>query len=164
MRNSLFSIFVISIFLLINTVQAGSYDIDYDKAENLCNKICKNKNTDIREITELIGHYSSFTDINPNTILALGVIESNLNSKAIGPGKYSQGIMQVNIRYHRNKFKKTPLDLDDNIRVGIGIYSDCVRKHKGDLEKSIFCYRGIKDNTYINKIKKFRDYAIFRST
>lgn len=135
--------------------------IDLSKAIDVCNKLCRVKSTDIIHVTEVILKEAERTKINPNLLLAIAISESNLNPKAIGPGKYSKGLMQVNTRYHMPKFVNHPLDLEDNVRVGADILKDCKVKHKGNFNKTIFCYRGIKDNKYLAKITRYMSYNVF---
>ncbi len=135
--------------------------IDLSKAIDVCNKLCKVKTTDIIHVVEVILKEAERTKINPNLLLAIAISESNLNPKAIGPGKYSKGLMQVNTRYHMPKFVKNPLDLEDNVRVGADILKECKVKHKGNFNKTIFCYRGIKDTKYLAKITRYMEYNVF---
>lgn len=135
--------------------------IDYTKAINTCNKLCKAKNSDIIQITEVILKHANRVRLNPNLLFAIAISESNLNPKAIGPGKYSKGIMQVNTRYHLSKFKKSALDLEDNIRVGTDILNACSIKAKGNFSKTIYCYRGKKDKQYLSKIQKYMSINVF---
>jgi soluble lytic murein transglycosylase-like protein len=135
--------------------------IDLSKAIDVCNKLCRSKSTDIIHVTEVILKEAKRTKINPNLILAIAISESNLNPKAIGPGKYSKGLMQVNTRYHMPKFVKHPLDIEDNVRVGTDILKECKVKHKGNFNKTIFCYRGLKDTKYLAKINRYMQYNVF---
>ena len=135
--------------------------IDLSKAIDVCNKLCKVKTTDMIHVTAVIHREAERTKLNPNLLLAIAISESNLNPKAVGPGKYSKGIMQVNTRYHMPKFVKHPLDLEDNVRVGADILKDCKVKHKGNFNKTIFCYRGIKDTKYLAKITRYMQYNVF---
>ena len=112
--------------------------VDLSKAVDVCNKLCRVKSTDIIHVVEVIHREAERTKLNPNLLLAIAISESNLNPKAVGPGKYSKGIMQVNTRYHMSKFVKHPLDLEDNIRVGADILKTCKVKHKGNFNKTIF--------------------------
>ena len=135
--------------------------IDLSKAIDVCNKLCGVKTTDIIHVVEVIHREAERTKINPNLLLAIAISESNLNPKAVGPGKYSKGIMQVNTRYHMPKFVKQPLDLEDNVRVGADILKTCKVKHKGNFNKTIFCYRGLKDTKYLAKITRYMQYNVF---
>ena len=155
----------VSVLLFFSTIAfPSSYagnTIDLSKAIDVCNKLCKAKSADIIHITEVILKEAERTKINPNLLLAIAISESNLNPKAVGPGKYSKGIMQVNTRYHMPKFVKQPLDLEDNVRVGADILKDCKVKSKGNFNKTIFCYRGINDTKYLAKINRYMQYNVF---
>ena len=135
--------------------------VDLSKAIDVCNKLCRVKSTDIIQVVEVIHREAQRTNLNPNLLLAIAISESNLNPKAVGPGKYSKGIMQVNTRYHMSKFVKHPLDLEDNVRVGADILKTCKVKHKGNFNKTIFCYRGLKDTKYLAKINRYMSYNVF---
>lgn len=135
--------------------------IDLSKAIDICNKLCKVKTTDIIHVVEVIHREAERTNLNPNLLLAIAISESNLNPKAVGPGKYSKGIMQINTRYHMSKFVKHPLNLEDNVRVGADILKTCKVKHKGNFNKTIFCYRGLKDTKYLAKITRYMQYNVF---
>ncbi len=136
-------------------------DIDYSKAIDTCNKLCKVKSSDIIHTAEVILKHANRVQMNPNVLFAIAISESNLNPKAVGPGKYSKGIMQVNTRYHLSKFKKSALDLEDNIRVGTDILKTCSIKAKGNFSKTIYCYRGKKDKLYLTKIQKYMSMNVF---
>lgn len=155
----------IAILLFFSSLAtSGSYvgnTIDLSRAIDVCNKLCKVKTTDIIHVVEVIHKEAERTNLNPNLLLAIAISESNLNPKAIGPGKYSKGIMQVNTRYHMPKFVKHPLDLEDNVRVGADILRDCKMKHKSNFNKTIFCYRGVKDTKYLAKITKYMQNNVF---
>ena len=135
--------------------------VDLSKAIDVCNKLCRVKSTDIIQVVEVIHREAQRTKLNPNLLLAIAISESNLNPKAVGPGKYSKGIMQVNTRYHMSKFVKHPLDLEDNVRVGADILKTCKVKHKGNFNKTIFCYRVLKDTKYLAKITRYMQYNVF---
>ena len=135
--------------------------VDLSKAIDVCNKLCRVKSTDIIQVVEVMHREAERTKLNPNLLLAIAISESNLNPKAVGPSKYSKGIMQVNTRHHMPKFVKHPLDLDDNVRVGADILKTCKVKHKGNFNKTIFCYRGLKDTKYLAKITRYMQYNVF---
>lgn len=155
----------VSVLLFFSTIAfPSSYvgnTIDLSKAIDVCNKLCKIKTTDIIQVTEVILREAERAKINPNLLMAIAISESNLNPKAVGPGKYSKGIMQVNTRYHKTKFVKNPLDLEDNVRVGADILKECKVKSKGNFNKTIFCYRGLKDTKYLAKITRYMQYNVF---
>ena len=155
----------VSVLLFFSTIALpSSYvgnTIDLSKAIDVCNKLCEVKTTDMIHVTAVIHREAERTNLNPNVLLAIAIAESNINPKAVGPGKYSKGLMQVNTRYHMPKFVKHPLDLEDNVRVGADILKTCKVKHKGNFNKTIFCYRGLKDTKYLAKITRYMQYNIF---
>lgn len=149
----------------ISNAQPSNYYIDIQTAVITISQYNKSLDgVDAYYILDLIKENALRTGTNPNTIFGIIINESSFNSKAIGPGKYSQGIMQVNTRYHKSKFKYSPLDLEDNIRVGTDILRDCQIKAHNNLERTIYCYRGIRDIPYLARIKKFKQLSIFNPT
>lgn len=155
----------VSVLLFFSTIAfPSSYagnTINLSKAIDICSKLCKVKTTDIIHVVEVIHREAERTKLNPNLLIAIAISESNLNPKAVGPGKYSKGIMQVNTRYHKTKFVKNPLDLEDNVRVGADILKECKVETKGNFNKTIFCYRGLKDTKYLAKINRYMSYNVF---
>lgn len=112
-------------------------------------------------LTSILNH-SVARDINPNTALAIAIAESSLNPKAVGKGKYSQGLMQVNIRFHKEKFKRSPFNMNENVRVGVDILKTCQKRAKGNLERTVYCYRGLKSKSYYNEVVKHKQYGVFK--
>ncbi len=144
------------------TQKDTDYIIDEPNTYRLFNHFKGSSKDKALEIVHTIKRYALEIGVNPTTMLAIAINESGLNYKAIGPGKYSQGLMQVNTRYHLKRFNKSPLDLDDNIRVGALVLKDCQNRFKGNLEKTIYCYRGLKDKPYLDKIVKNKQLGIFK--
>lgn len=142
--------------------EVNYYVVDEDRAHQLFDRYKQSSKYKTLEIIYTIQKYSIDIGVNPTTMLAIAINESGLNYKAIGPGKFSQGLMQVNTKYHLKKFNKSPLDLDDNIRVGALILKDCQNRFNGNLEKTIYCYRGLPDRPYLDKIIKNKTLGVFK--
>ena len=86
-------------------------------------------------------------NISPTTILSIIAKESSFATNAFGKGSY--GLMQVQLGYHRDKFKdalhltgsKNPMDRSASIYVGARIYKDCERRYLR-IERALKCYNG----------------------
>lgn len=87
-------------------------------------------------------------------LLAIVRVESSFDIKAKNIS--SVGLGQVNLDYHRSKFKGSPYNVEDNILVAAGIYKQCLIKHQQHEKKSLRCYNGenSKDFVYANKVLK----------
>lgn len=87
-------------------------------------------------------------------LLAIVRVESSFNVRAKNAS--SVGLAQVNLDYHRKKFKGSPYDIADNIMVAESIYYKCLIKHRQHEKKSLRCYNGenSKDFTYADKVLK----------
>ena len=96
---------------------------------------------------------ASFThSIDPNLIYGVISSESMFNPHANSSS--SAGLMQVNLRYHRKKFKGgSVFNLTSNVLVGTSILKECLNKHGGSYMKSLSCYNGYpRSNSYANKV------------
>lgn len=139
-----------------------TYTINHDAAEALFSEY---KKVPIKTRAAILGNInkqSILSGVNPNTVLAIAITESSLNPKAVGKGKYSQGLMQVNLKFHRDKFKGNPLNITENIKVGIEILKKCQDKANGNLRKTVFCYRGLPSEEYYIVIAKRKKLGIFK--
>jgi soluble lytic murein transglycosylase-like protein len=139
-----------------------NYSVNYDAAEALFLEYKKVPVKTRASILNQILKQSTLAGVNPNTVLAIAVSESSLNPNAIGKGKYSQGLMQVNLKFHREKFKGNPLNISENIKVGVEILKKCQDKAKGNLRKTMFCYRGLPSEEYYNTIAKRKKLGVFK--
>jgi len=130
------------------------------KANTLCKKVCRDKKTDMRKVTnEILRHRGK---LDPNIILAIAIVESNLYSRARDKRSQSVGFMQVNVRYHSSKFRgKNYYDMSDNIRVGSGILNDCAKKYKYDHTRTIYCYNGGVVPGYLKKVNRNLYHGVF---
>lgn len=85
-------------------------------------------------------------------LLSIAMVESKYDTLAKN-GK-SVGLMQVHLRWHRQKFQnKDVFAVDENVRVGAGIYQACWVKFK-DRTKALRCYNGYPygDPRYVEKV------------
>lgn len=92
-------------------------------------------------------------DLDYRVILAIIAIESGFILAA--KNHSSVGLMQVHLRYHKEKFKhKNPLGAYDNIFVGSSILKDCMTRSKNNLDKAFRCYNGNGSKGYSAKAMK----------
>lgn len=89
-------------------------------------------------------------------LLAIIAVESSFKTQAVNGG--SVGVMQVNLKYHKKKFRQNPYNVWDNIRVGSSIYKACVTRHKGNARKALWCYNGEGDKTFKYPLMVFKAY------
>lgn len=83
-------------------------------------------------------------------VLAIVHVESKFHIRAKNGS--SVGLSQVLLRYHKPKFKGTNyFDVEDNVFAGMQVFSDCLRKQKGDYKKAFGCYNGGGDRSYGTK-------------
>ena len=70
----------------------------------------------VRLITKYFGSESKIA-------VAIAYAESGMRCDAVSPTN-DHGLMQVNMRWHANKFSKSPYDCEENIRVAYQIFKD----------------------------------------
>ena len=85
-------------------------------------------------------------------VLAVIEVESGYQHTAVSRGNH--GLMQVNLKYHRRKFVMSPTHVEDNVKVGVSILSDCLAMKKGHVPKALKCYNGSQSDTYRLKVEK----------
>ena len=115
---------------------------------------CGNKCTHVGNmIHEAVQIASESHQVEPNVIIAVMQVESNFNPKA--QNMSNKGLMQVNLKYHREKFKGTnPMNVYANVYVGTYILKECMDKRRGNLSLALVCYNGGGDPRYVRKVKK----------
>lgn len=92
-------------------------------------------------------------DLDFKMLLAISRVESGFRPKAKNGS--SRGLMQVHLKWHRDKFKsKDYYDVKDNIRVGAIVYRECLKRRKGNTRKALRCYNGGGDKNYVQKVMK----------
>ncbi len=122
------------------------------KPEELFSSTCKSycKSTD--DIVTAAQIASDVIGVDLALILAIMKIESSFMIKA--KNGRSVGLMQVNLDYHRSKFKgKDPYGIYDNTFVGTSIFKDCLKTTKGNVNRALRCYNGSwQSNVYPTKV------------
>lgn len=86
-------------------------------------------------------------------LLSMAYVESKYNIKARNGS--SVGLMQVHLKYHRDKFKGASVfNPYANMFVGAQILKECMTKHKNSVKKALRCYNGGGDKNYTVKVMK----------
>lgn len=97
------------------------------------------------ELQEYIIEKSEAHNISPALIFAIIEIESNYDIWAEGDGGYSQGLMQISTKWHKDRMDKLGVtDLFNpykNIDVGIDILSELLANYE-DVTFSLMVYNG----------------------
>ena len=112
--------------------------------------VCKVRCADRHKVLNAAVVQADKLDVDFRLIIAIIAIESGFTMLAKNKGNV--GLMQVLLKTHRKKFKKNPLDLRENIRVGSLILSDCV-KPRVDIKQIGRCYNGGGDRKYPSKLE-----------
>lgn len=81
--------------------------------------------------------------IDPAIVMAMIERESRFKPGAVGDGGESFGLMQINLKYHRERMEKLGvsdlLDPHQNVMVGIDYLAELVLRHE-DIEVSLMAY------------------------
>jgi soluble lytic murein transglycosylase-like protein len=86
-------------------------------------------------------------------LLSVAYVESKFDVKARNGS--SVGLMQVHLRYHRDKFKGASVfNPYANMFVGAQILKECMNKMDNNVKKALRCYNGDGDKNYPAKVLK----------
>lgn len=119
----------------------------FDYIKDSCRVNCVNHELLLDSITKA----STDHNVDKKLVLAIIRVESSFTVKAKNGSNV--GLNQVNLRYHKPKFKgKDYYDVNQNVYVGTKILSDCSKKSKGSVIKTLRCYNGGGDNRYASKV------------
>lgn len=139
--------------LLVMLLLMGISSLTYSKTLNeYINQHCKINCVD--EDTLLSASKMVADSLNLDYLILLSIIrvESGYNRKARNGS--SVGLMQVHLKYHRNKFGNgDPFNPYSNIFTGAAILKDCMDRWRSN-NKAFRCYNGGGDKSYINKVNK----------
>lgn len=106
-----------------------------------------------QQISDSVYDAANKYSVEPNIIFQIIKYESMYNARAIGGG-HNFGLMQLNMRYHRARFKGgDPLDVEDNIDAGTQYYSENLKKCKGNNTCALAGYNsGRNKHIYAKKV------------
>ena len=86
-------------------------------------------------------------------LMSVAYVESKMNVKARNGS--SVGLMQVHLKYHRDKFKGASVfNPYANMFVGALILRQCMDKSDNNVKKALRCYNGGGDRNYATKVFK----------
>ena len=109
---------------------------------------------------DLIEEEAKKQDLSPLLIAAIIQVESGGDPHAIGDGGESQGLMQIQPRWHEEEMKRLGvtdlLDPEENVRLGCAIFRGILDQAGGDVEKALTIYnRGFDDGSreYTDRVK-----------
>lgn len=151
----LVSIFVVFFALTFFPCTAHS-ETTYD---DYFSKVCKKNCADPSLLRMAIQASAEENNLDPALLFSIVQVESGFKPNAINrvSGK-SIGLMQIQIRWHRNRFTtKNYFDVFANTRAGGQILSECFKKHHGNRARALWCYNGHQKhgiNRYALKVEK----------
>lgn len=137
--------------------QVVYYDIPLSKdIQDYVKKLCK-----------------KYKNVEETLVYAVIKKESGFDVDALGDGGKSKGLMQIQQMWHENRMNKLNVDslmtAKGNIKVGIDILSEKIKKYDGDLGKALTAYnagdggayryyfsRGIYANDYAKTVLKYQ--------
>ena len=109
---------------------------------------------------DLIEQEAKKQDLSPLLIAAIIQVESAGDPHAIGDGGESQGLMQIQPRWHEEEMKRLGvtdlLDPEENIQLGCAILRGILDQAGGDVDKALTIYnRGHDDGSreYTDRVK-----------
>lgn len=122
------------------------------RPEELFDSTCKSKCSKVDEIVTASQIASEVFGVDLAIILAIMKVESSFILKA--KNGRSVGLMQVNLDYHKSKFKgKDPYGVYDNVFIGTSIFKDCLNSSRNNVNKALRCYNGSHNsNEYPTKV------------
>lgn len=139
----------ILLILSVASAEASTVKTLSDFVDSKCSKGC----VDTLKLRNGVLKASKEYNLSPNLILSIISVESGFIRKATNGRNI--GLMQVNLRFHKPKFKGQPYTSPKtNISVGSNILKNCLNKHKNRLNKSLECYNGHGDPKYVFKVKE----------
>lgn len=103
----------------------------------------QNVNQDIAsKIARVVVNTAEAKNLDPLVILAVMNQESTFNPKAKSRDG-SVGLMQVHYPVHKKSFAgKSPFDIEASVRIGVDIFSACMKRSNNQLFGALNCYSG----------------------
>lgn len=105
------------------------------------------------ELQDYIIHLCEVHHIDPAVVVAMIKRESNFQADAIGDGGNSEGLMQVQRRWHQARMDKLGctnlLDPMQNVKVGIDYLAEMLDWYDGDIAKALTAYNRGSYSGYI---------------
>lgn len=134
-----------SLLMCLSMTQAQASTLQ-ETIDKYCRKDC----ISAQYLSEISSKIARAYGIDQRAIIAIVHIESKYHIKAKNGS--SVGLSQVLLRYHKGKFKgKNHFDPEDNLFAGMQVFSQCLKKTKGNYNKAYGCYNGGGDKKYRSK-------------
>jgi soluble lytic murein transglycosylase-like protein len=140
--------------ILTVVVMLFTVNVCYSKTlEGYIQERCSKDCVDAQSLLNASRMVADSLQLNYLIILSIIRVESNFSKKARNGS--SVGLMQVHLRYHKNKFAKgDPFNPYSNIFVGGSILKDCMNKVKNNSIKAYRCYNGGGNSKYSSEVLK----------
>lgn len=115
-------------------------------------------------VVEYVYEYSEAYGLQPSLLFGLIAAESAYKRRAVSK-EGAAGYTQVLAKYHKDKLKgRNVFRTKVNIEIGARIFSECMTKSNGNINKALGCYNGTNSPKKIAKFKstihKRRDQLI----
>jgi soluble lytic murein transglycosylase-like protein len=99
------------------------------------------------DLARLFKKYGDMYSLDPELLISIGIVESNLEPGALGDGGASIGIMQIHRRTWGDFSPPAPpwvdlVDPEKNIKAGAMVLASKVKRHGGDLRRAVIAYNG----------------------
>lgn len=138
------------LFFLSSAVDARSQTLA-DYIDSNCLRNCVDELTLLRSTVKAADEH----DLDFRVLIAIVKVESGFRLNARSPS--SVGLAQINLKWHRDKFNRHPLNPMENVRVGAVVLNECLIRNQGRLSKAFRCYNGLgagQDKDYVTKVQK----------
>lgn len=107
------------------------------------------------EIQDYIIHLCEEHHIDPAVVVAMIKRESGFNAWAVGDGGDSEGLMQIQRKWHQARMDKLSchnlFDPMQNVKVGIDLLAELIDVYDGDVAKALTAYNRGYCNGYISE-------------
>lgn len=131
---------------IISTLSGISLeDLDINNYSSYLNSVKLNnissssENSDMVEICSLVEKYSSEYNIDPKLVLAVIETESNYDTTAVSSAG-AKGLMQLMDSVCTDYNVSNPYNAEQNIRAGVNLLSDLLKKYNGDVGMALMAY------------------------
>lgn len=140
--------------VLAVVVMLFTFNVSYGKTlDDYIQKHCSKDCVDTQTVINASRMIADSLSLDYLILLSIIRVESNFSKKARNGS--SVGLMQVHLRYHRDKFAKgDPFNPYSNIFIGASILKDCMVRVKNNSIKSFRCYNGNGSHNYAEKVLK----------
>lgn len=148
--------FLLAVSCFTKQVYADEGDSASDPLAMYIDTYCKKDCVDSGLLRTAVSEATVNTKVDPVLLLAVIQVESGFHHKALNTvnGK-SVGLTQVQVYWHRDKFKSgNYFDVFENVKAGSDILNACQAKHRGDVNKALWCYNGHQPNGVAKYSKK----------